>query len=188
MSYPNPTSGGPPLRALAMVLIALAIVFAGLGAMSLSSSDSEAAPGEETTAAPQATSQTTAAPATTTAAPTTTDEPTTTTAAPTTTTTTTTTTEAAADRAVPVRVLNNSLVAGLAQRTANQLTASGWTNVTAGNYAGENLARTTVYYGNSPGEREAAVAIAEEIGAVAEPKTSGLASGAPGVVVILTGN
>ncbi|MBF6481150.1 LytR family transcriptional regulator, partial [Nocardia cyriacigeorgica] len=35
MSYPKPTSGGIPLRALAMVLIALAIVFAGLGAMSL---------------------------------------------------------------------------------------------------------------------------------------------------------
>ncbi|MBF6247696.1 LytR C-terminal domain-containing protein, partial [Nocardia elegans] len=127
-------------------------------------------------------------PATTTAAPTTTDEPTTTTAAPTTTTTTTTTTEAAADRAVPVRVLNNSLVAGLANRTANQLAASGWTNVTAGNYAAGTLAKTTVYYGNSAVEREAALAIAQELGAVAEPKSAGVGDGSAGVIVILTGN
>ncbi|WP_169812002.1 LytR C-terminal domain-containing protein, partial [Nocardia farcinica] len=94
----------------------------------------------------------------------------------------------AVDRAVPVRVLNNSLVAGLANRTANQLAASGWTNVTAGNYAAGTLAKTTVYYGNSAAEREAALAIAQELGAVAEPKSAGVGDGSAGVIVILTGN
>ncbi|WP_067852108.1 LytR C-terminal domain-containing protein [Nocardia shimofusensis] len=196
MSYPNPTSGGPPLRALAMVLIALAIVFAGLGAMSMSSSDSD---GEES-AAP-ATSAQTSAPATaaprTTAAPAATEG-----ASPATTTVASSTTEApetplaappaspvpSIDRSVPVQVLNNSLVVGLAGRTADQLTAGGWTNVRADNYAADTIAETTVYYGNSPGEKAAAEAIAAELGAAVAPKTPGIGNGAAGVVVILTGN
>ncbi|WP_216917339.1 LytR C-terminal domain-containing protein [Nocardia noduli] len=194
MSYPNPTSGGPPLRALAMVLIALAIVFAGLGAMSLSSSEADDSTVAESTDATGAAPTTTAARVTTTAATaasTTTAETTTAT-----TTTATTTTQAttsapppaeALDRAVPVRVLNNSVVAGLASRTASQLQADGWTNVSSGNYANGNIAKTTVYYGDSPGEREAALAIAQQLGAPAEPKSAGVDQGA-GVVVILAGN
>ncbi|WP_054812339.1 LytR C-terminal domain-containing protein [Nocardia arizonensis] len=185
MSYPNPTSGGPPLRALAMVLIALAIVFAGLGAMSLSNSDADsetAAPASSTTtaAAPTATAQRTGAGATATEAVTTT-APTTTTVAP------PPPTAPAVNRAVPVRVLNNSLVAGLAARTADQLQGQGWTNVSSGNYAGGTIAKTTVFYGDSPGEREAAMEIAQQIGATAEPKSGGPGDAATGVVVILAG-
>ncbi|MEV0342067.1 LytR C-terminal domain-containing protein [Nocardia sp. NPDC050713] len=195
MSQTNPTSGGPPLRALAMVLIALAIVFAGLGAMSLSSSDSDATNAEESsTAAQQVTS---AAPVTTAATTPVATTPVATTVAPTTTAAAPTPAAGApaagapaagVNRAVPVRVLNNSLVAGLAARTAEELTASGWTNVAPGNYAGGTIAKTTVYYGNTPGEREAALAIAAEIGATAEPKSAGIGDNGPGVVVILTGN
>ncbi|WP_431971207.1 LytR C-terminal domain-containing protein [Nocardia sp. bgisy134] len=193
MSQTNPTSGGPPLRALAMVLIALAIVFAGLGAMSLSSSDSDATNGEESSSATAAQQVTSAAPATT-AAPTTVASATgapTTTVASTTSAAPTTTAGAPAgtvDRAVPVRVLNNSLVAGLAARTANDLSAKGWTNVSSGNYAGGNIAKTTVYYGNTAGEREAAMVIAADLGATAEPKSAGVGDGSAGVIVILTGN
>ncbi|WP_109529002.1 MULTISPECIES: LytR C-terminal domain-containing protein [Nocardia] len=189
MSYPNPTSGGPPLRALAMVLIALAIVFAGLGAMSLSSSEADDSTVAESTDATSAAPTTTAARVTTTAASaTTTAESTTTTPATTTPATTPPPPPAAAvDRTVPVRVLNNSVVAGLASRTASQLQADGWTNVSSGNYASGNIAKTTVYYGDSPGEREAALAIAQELGAPAEPKSAGVDQGA-GVVVILAGN
>ncbi|MEV0028622.1 LytR C-terminal domain-containing protein [Nocardia sp. NPDC050793] len=192
MSQTNPTSGGPPLRALAMVLIALAIVFAGLGAMSLSSSDSDGTNAEESSSATAAQQVTSAAPAPT-AAPTTvasttvaptTDAPTTS-AAP---TTTAGAPAATADRAVPVRVLNNSLVPGLAARTAEELSASGWTNVSPGNYAGGNIAKTTVYYGNTAGEREAAMVIATQLGATAAPKSAGIGDGSPGVLVILTGN
>ncbi|MBF6357376.1 LytR C-terminal domain-containing protein [Nocardia higoensis] len=195
MSYPNPTSGGPPLRALAMVLIALAIVFAGLGAMSMSSSDSD---GEES-AAP-ATSAESSAPAT--AAPRTTAAPATEGTSPTATTVVSSTTAVpetplaappaspapSIDRSVPVQVLNNSLVVGLAGRTAEQLTAAGWTNVRADNYAADTIAETTVYYGNSPGEKAAAEAVAAELGAAVAPKPPGLGNGAAGVVVILTGS
>ncbi|WP_040799175.1 LytR C-terminal domain-containing protein [Nocardia higoensis] len=190
MSYPNPTSGGPPLRALAMVLIALAIVFAGLGAMSMSSADSDG----EDSAAP-ATSTAAAAPTTTTTAART---PTATAEAEKTTVATSATeppeTPLAAppapglDRSVPVQVLNNSLVVGLAGRTADKLAASGWTNVRADNYAAGTIAETTVYYGNSPSDKAAAEAIAAELGAAVAPKSPGLGDGSAGVVVILTGN
>lgn len=188
MSNSDPTSGGPPLRALAMVLIALAIVFAGLGAMSLSNSDDDT----ETVASASSSTTTAAAARTTTAERTSADTAAATTTAPATTTTAATTTApppspAAVDRAVPVRVLNNSLVPGLAARTATQLQSDGWANVTSGNYSGGTVAKTTVYYGDSPGEREAAQAIAQELGATAEPKTGGPGDTVTGVIVILTG-
>ncbi|GGK51743.1 LytR C-terminal domain-containing protein [Nocardia camponoti] len=184
MSNPNPTPGGPPLRALAMVLIALAIVFAGLGAMSLSNSDASATSAEGESTAASSTTQ--AAPTT----PSTTQPSTTTTATPTTTTATTTTSAAApttasgVDQSVPVRVLNNSLVMGLAARTAAELTGNGWSNVTTGNYNGENLTTTTVFYGSGAGEKAAATAIASQIGGVAAPKNGDASTG---VVVVLTG-
>lgn len=185
MSYPNPTSGGPPLRALAMVLIALAIVFAGLGAMSLSSSDADtdasgtsASPTSSASAAPQVPASTTVpkAPTSSTAVAT----GTATSAAASTTTT--------AARSVPVRVLNNSMVAGLAAKTAGQLEASGWTIAETGNYPGSNIAKTTVYYGDSSGDKEAAQAIADQLGASVAPKSSAIGDTAPGVTVIVTGN
>ncbi|MBF6175393.1 LytR C-terminal domain-containing protein [Nocardia blacklockiae] len=188
MSNPNPPSGGPPLRALAMVLIALAIVFAGLGAMSLSSSESTASEtstqGQATQGQPTSTTTSKPAATTTSAA----ESTTTTTTAASSTTTSAVTTTAAADKAVPVRVLNNSTVAGLAARTAGQLTAEGWTVAETGNYPGGVIPKTTVYYGNSPGEQAAAQQIAEELGVTAEPRFAGLASSPPGVIVIVTGN
>ncbi|MBF6085663.1 LytR C-terminal domain-containing protein [Nocardia cyriacigeorgica] len=182
MSYPKPTSGGIPLRALAMVLIALAIVFAGLGAMSLSSADSETETAAETSA-PATTTSVAVAPQAT-SARTTTAKPTTTTAAPTTTTSTT----PVVDQSTPIRVLNNSLVAGLASRTVNQLKANGWTNATAGNYAGSTIPATTVYYGNSTGDKAAAEAVAAILGAGVAPMIPGLGGGSAGVVVVVTGN
>nr|WP_085996499.1 LytR C-terminal domain-containing protein [Nocardia otitidiscaviarum] len=167
-----------------MVLIALAIVFAGLGAMSLSSSDSEgtdsaSGPEATTTASVVATQANTPAPATTTTA----DAPTTT-LAPTTTTTTT----AAVDKSVPVRVYNNSDIQGLAASTASQLQESGWSIAETGNYASGVIPKTTVYYGSSAGERAAAMAIAAELGATAEPRFPGIADSPAGVIVIVTRN
>ncbi|MFX0579903.1 LytR C-terminal domain-containing protein [Nocardia nepalensis] len=189
MTYPNPTSGGPPLRALAMVLIALAILFAGLGAMSLSSSDADTAgTGESPTSTKSQAAGANSAAVTTAVAPTTsvasTTTPTTTSTTPTT-TPSTTTSKTPASRAVPVRVLNNSTVPGLAARTASELTGNGWTVAEVGNYPGPNISNTTVYYGNSPGEKEAALAIAEELGATAELRSGGSGSG---VTVVVTGN
>ncbi|MEU7765856.1 LytR C-terminal domain-containing protein [Nocardia sp. NPDC049190] len=181
MSYPNPTSGGPPLRALAMVLIALAIVFAGLGAMSLSNSDASATDASGTGSS--ATSSAAAAPQVpaNTTVPKTKDA----TAAGTSSTSASTTPAA---RSVPVRVLNNSLVAGLAAKTASQLSESGWTIAETGNYPGTTIPKTTVYYGTSSGDREAAQAIATELGAAVAPKSDAIGDSEPGVTVIVTGN
>ncbi|PXX65182.1 LytR cell envelope-related transcriptional attenuator [Nocardia tenerifensis] len=175
-----------------MVLIALAIVFAGLGAMSLSKSDADntgSGPAESATSTtvaapvpqmPQSTAQKTSdAPPSTTLPSTTIDTPT---------TTPPPTTTAAVAKSVPVRVLNNSMIVGLAGKTANQLTAEGWNVVETGNYPGVNIPKTTVYYGNSPGDREAGLAIAQQLGTSAEAKSSGLGESSPGVTVIVTGN
>ncbi|QBJ95827.1 LytR family transcriptional regulator [Rhodococcus sp. ABRD24] len=183
MTTPNPESSGPPLRALAMVLIALAILFAGLGAASLGSSDS----GD---AAPEAAPTTTSAPAvapvrtTTTAAPTTTAAETTTAASAT--SSVSTTTSARVDKSVPVRVFNNSTVSGLAAQTANELTSNGWDISETGNYSYGQIQTTTVYYGSSASEKAAAQAIAAELGVKAEPRFAGIASASPGVIVIVT--
>ncbi|MEU1527367.1 LytR C-terminal domain-containing protein [Nocardia rhamnosiphila] len=184
MSNSNPGSGGPPLRATAMVLIALSIVFAGLGAMSLSSADSESSDNAESTAASSTTAL--AAPragTTTAAAPTTAavESGTTTTAAP-----STTAAAGGVDRSAPVRVLNNSMVAGLASTTANELTARGWTNTSTGNYAATTLENTTVYYGPAPADEATAAAVAADIGATTAPMIPGLGDGS-GVVVVVTG-
>src|SRR5699024_11699122 len=54
VSNPSPEPSGLPLRALAMVLLSAAIVFAGLGFISMSGSDTDAsAAGTSSSGAPQ---------------------------------------------------------------------------------------------------------------------------------------
>lgn len=188
MTTPNPESSGPPLRAIAMVLIALAILFAGLGAASLGGSDSdESTPVASTTAA-----STNTATATSAAAPTTRDTPAAS-AAPTSAATTTTSTAGAAtasgqvDKSVPVRVFNNSTVSGLAAQTANELTSTGWNISETGNYSYGLIQTTTVYYrADNAAEKRAAGAVAAELGVKAEPRFEGITSASPGVIVIVT--
>ncbi|MFM1725965.1 LytR C-terminal domain-containing protein [Rhodococcus sp. PAM 2766] len=189
MTTPNPESSGPPLRAIAMVLIALAILFAGLGAASLGGSDSDetATEASSTTttsaaAAPAAARTTTAAPTTTAAEPTTA----TSTATSTSTTSSAATTSARVDKSVPVRVFNNSTVSGLAAQTADELTSGGWNVSETGNYSYGQIQTTTVYYGSSASEKAAAQAIAAELGVKAEPRFDGIQSASPGVIVIVT--
>ncbi|MGW4354830.1 LytR C-terminal domain-containing protein [Nocardia sp. NPDC004582] len=188
MSNPNSPAGGPPLRALAMVLIALAIVFAGIGAMSLSSSDSSdssagsTSQAATTTAAQQNSTQAATPPMVpSTLAPTTTTA-TTTTAAP------TTTTAAGVDKSVPVRVYNNGTVAGLAKKTGDQLSGEGYNITEVGNYPNGVIPKTTVYYGSSPKEQALAKAIAAELGCAAEPRFPGISDSPTGVIIIVTGN
>jgi hypothetical protein len=142
-----------------MVLIALAIVFVGLGALSLSKSDSDDS-SETTTSAPSAVSP--SGPATTTAA-----KP--------------------VDKTIPVRVYNNSDISGLAAKTKATVEAAGWTVTETGNYTETQLEKTTVYYGTSTGEKEAAASIADVLGVKSEQRLAGLKDSAPGVIVIVTG-
>ena len=165
MSSPNPEQTGPPLRALAMVLISLAILFAAIGALSLTGSDSDdaaAEPTAETTSAPASVAPTAQAPAAQVPAA----DASTGAAAP------TTTSGAPAD--VEVRVLNNSNVSGLAAGTADTLTAEGWNVAETGNFSADQFAQTAVYYGTSAGEEQAAQTIATQLGVPAEPKPTSL--------------
>lgn len=184
MSNPNSPAGGPPLRALAMVLIALAIVFAGIGAMSLSSSDSSDSSAASTSQSSSVAPTTTAAQQNSTQAGT---PPASTTAAPVT-TTPTTTAAAGVDKTLPVRVYNNGTVAGLAKKTGDQLSSEGYNITEVGNYPGGVIPKTTVYYGSSAKEQALAKAIAAELGCSAEPRFPGISDSPTGVIIIVTGN
>ncbi|MFC7449492.1 LytR C-terminal domain-containing protein [Rhodococcus daqingensis] len=190
MSTPEQPSG-PPLRALAMVLIALAIAFAGIGAMALSGSDSESEQPETTSSVARVAGN--GAGTVTSARPPAAIAPTTTAGIPrgtavTTTAAATTTASPITDKAaVPVRVLNNSTVSGLAAQTARTLESDGWTVGETGNYSDGSVSATTVYYSaSSPTEKQAATEIAATLGASAEPRFPGIVSASPGVIVIVT--
>ncbi|KQU61440.1 hypothetical protein ASG84_00080 [Rhodococcus sp. Leaf278] len=159
-----------------MVLISLAILFAAIGALSLTGSDSDEAAAEpaaaETTSTPAAVAPTTQAPAAQVPAA----DASTSSAAPTT---------SGTSGDVEVRVLNNSNVSGLAAGTASTLTAGGWNVAETGNFSEAQFAQTAVYYGTAAGEEQAAQSIASELGVPAEPKPTSLES-TVGVVVIVT--
>ncbi|MGC0365602.1 hypothetical protein ABH922_003586 [Rhodococcus sp. 27YEA15] len=197
MSTPKEQPSGPPLRAIAMVLIALAIVFLGLGAASLGGSDSSETTAAESTTTETTLQTTTVARATTTPPPAppappvdATPEPSVTVepAVPVTTSTQAPTAPAVDPSAVSVRVLNNSTISGLAAGTAAELTASGWNVAETGNYSEGTVSSTTVFYGTSAGEKEAAEKIAAELGVSAQPRFEGIVGATPGVIVIVTSN
>jgi cytoskeletal protein RodZ len=177
-------SGGPPLRAIAMVLIAFAILFGGLGAFSLSgpstsntadtaatSSGAETSSLSSSSTAPSSTAQSATASAQAGAGI----------AAP-----SSTAKAGPVDKSLAVEVLNNGVVAGLARRTAQRLEAHGWTNVTSGNYSAADLTDNTVLYDDSSSAQQAAAnALATELRASVEPKSSGPRGLPPGLVVLV---
>ena len=87
-----------------------------------------------------------------------------------------------------VRVYNISEVAGLAGRTADQLKAGGF-NATVGGQlvAPPDVAVTTVFFGDTPGEREAAKAVGQLLGAPVVPRIPAVVDQPPGVIVLVTG-
>ena len=173
-----------------MILIALAIVFGGLGALSLSKSDSTDSSATAVTpsvAAGTPRTNTPDASATPTSANSAESSESSSTASSAS-TTTSSSARGAADKSVPVRVYNNSSITGLAAKTASTLENDGWTIAETGNYAQGDIPKTTVYYGSSSAEQAAAKAIAAEIGATAEPRFAGIQGSGPGVIVIVTGS
>ena len=87
-----------------------------------------------------------------------------------------------------VKVFNISEVAGAAQNVANKLHEQQW-NVTET----DNLSvdapptATTVYFGEAPGEKEAAEAVGKILDAPVEPRIPALNDKGPGVIVLVTG-
>ncbi|MFZ2529391.1 MAG: LytR C-terminal domain-containing protein, partial [Rhodococcus sp. (in: high G+C Gram-positive bacteria)] len=88
--------------------------------------------------------------------------------------------------AAPVRVFNNSEVAGLAAQTASLLEDDGFTISETGNYSDGLIATTSVFYGTGRGEQETAEAVAAALGVTAQPRFAGIADSSPGVIVIVT--
>jgi hypothetical protein len=60
----------------------------------------------------------------------------------------TTTAAPPVERGTPVSVLNGSKIAGLAKKVSDQLTAAGFTTVTAGNATSSTPTASTVFYGS----------------------------------------
>lgn len=86
-----------------------------------------------------------------------------------------------------VRVFNISETAGAAEGTANRLREAGWNVTETGNLSLPDVAATTVYFSDAPGEREAAEEVGRVLEAPVEPRVPGLAEQPPGVVVVVTG-
>jgi hypothetical protein len=89
-------------------------------------------------------------------------------------------------KTVPVRVLNNSTIKGLAARASADLRAQGWNVSSTGNYSGGIIPTTTVYYRPGTEEEAAARAIAAEFGMRVEARFEGIKDASPGVIVIVT--
>jgi hypothetical protein len=164
-----------------MVLISLAILFAAIGALSLTGSDdSDDSAAGATTADAAVTEVTTTAPAASqTQAPAA--------ASSTTGSSTTASPSTSVDPGdVEVRVLNNSNVSGLAADTAATLTSDGWTVADTGNYSESTIPSTTVYYGTASGAQAAAQQIAGQIGATSQSRPATLSEFGDGVIVMVT--
>jgi LytR cell envelope-related transcriptional attenuator len=150
-------SSGLPLRAMVMVLLFLGVVFLLVGFQAMGSGD-----GSADEQSPIATTTTIT---TTSATPSPSPEP------------------AKAD----VRVYNISETEGAAEGTANRLREAGWNVTETGNLSLPDVAATTVYFSEAPGEREAADEVGRLLEAPVQPRLPELVEQPPGVVVVVTG-
>jgi hypothetical protein len=107
--------------------------------------------------------------------------------------TSTVTTSSSASSASPapakadVRVFNISSTEGAAESTANRLREAGWNVTETGNLTLPEVTGTTVFFGQAPGEREAADEVGKLLEAPVQPRVPELAEQPPGVVVAVTG-
>lgn len=160
-----PDSTGLPLRAMVMVLLFLGIIFLLLGWQALGSSgnsdEDSASPASSVSSAAGTTSASAGASGTS-------GKP------------------APAGQA-EVRIYNVTSKEGIAARARDQLTAAGFKVTEVGNMQGTDIAATTVYYGDTEGERATAESVGQKLGAPVEPRIDAIKSQAPGVIVLVTG-
>lgn len=153
-----PDSSGLPLRAMVMVLLFLGVIFMLVGFQALGSSDDSSDDGSSVpTVSTTSVKPPTAAPSETPVAK------------------------------AEVRVFNISDQEGAADRTAARLRDAGWDVVETGNLTLPEVGATTVYFGEGPGEREAADEVGKLLEAPVEPRIPGVVEQPPGVVVVVTG-
>jgi hypothetical protein len=149
-------SSGLPLRAMVMVLLFLGVIFLLVGFQAIGSGDDNDSSSSNSTT--------------------------------TVTTTPSPTTESSQPAAAKpeVRVYNISDVAGLAEETATRLRDAEWDVAETGNLTLDDVTATTVYFGEAPGEKDAADEIGALLQAPVEPRTPAVADQPPGVIVAVT--
>jgi hypothetical protein len=86
-----------------------------------------------------------------------------------------------------VRVFNISEVAGAADRTAGRLREAGWNVTEVGNLILPAVTVTTVYFGTTEGEQQAAERVGELLQAPVEQRVPEIAEQPPGIIVVVTG-
>jgi hypothetical protein len=86
-----------------------------------------------------------------------------------------------------VRVFNISSTEGAAENTANRLRDAGWNVTETGNLTLPEVTGTTVFFGEAPGEHQAADDVGKLLQAPVQPRVPELAEQPPGVVVAVTG-
>ncbi|BBX50050.1 LytR C-terminal domain-containing protein [Mycolicibacterium poriferae] len=102
--------------------------------------------------------------------------------------TTTTTTSAPAEPERPeVRVFNIGTVEGAADAMATRLRDADWNVTETGNLELPDTTVTTVFFGDTPGEQQAAEEIGRLLEAPVAPRVPQLLEQPPGVVVAVTG-
>src|SRR3981189_2782511 len=146
-------SSGLPLRAMVMVLLFLGVVFLLVGFQAMGSGDSE---GDQSSSIATSTA-TAASAATSTANP--------------------------APAKADVRVFNISSTEGAAENTANRLREAGWNVTETGNLSLPRGTGTTVFFGEAPGEHQAADEVGKLLQAPVQPRVPEVAEQPPGVVV-----
>jgi hypothetical protein len=93
----------------------------------------------------------------------------------------------AAPAKAEVRVYNISSTEGAAESTANRLRQAGWNVTETGNLSLPEIAATTVFFSDAPGEHEAADQVGKLLDAPVQPRVPELADKPPGVVVAVNG-
>lgn len=86
-----------------------------------------------------------------------------------------------------VRVFNISEIPGAAEGVATRLRDADWNVTETGNLVLEGVPGTTVYFGEAPGEREAAEEVGRLLEAPVEPRRPEVVEQPPGVIVVVTG-
>ncbi|EIF00675.1 LytR C-terminal domain-containing protein [Saccharomonospora glauca] len=90
------------------------------------------------------------------------------------------------DDSVPVRVYNNSTIKGLAADASDDLRALGWDVVETGNYSEGVIPVSTIYYRPGTPEEPIAQSLGETFGMRVEPRFEGIADASPGIIMIVT--
>lgn len=190
----DPQTPRVPVRGIAMILLAVAVLLLAWGVYSMTNSGKQdAAPVAKPTTQSQAVAPVPASPAPATATPSA-SKPTTAQPQPSSAPTAQPAPVEAGQPAAPgdvtkvkVHALNNSTVQGLANRVADQLKREGFEQVESGNFPKENLPRSVAFY--APGnalEQEAAQRIANALNIKAEPRSDAVKDEPAGVVLVIT--